>query len=283
MSRRRYLVIVAGLGLAAACGERPAADSAPAEGTPAAAATPPVVDIVGMDYAFQAPDTFPAGVVTLRFRNDGKDLHHVQVARLDGGKTVADLPGALAGGAPPDWLVPVGGPNAPVPGGTTEADVQLAPGNYVLLCLIPAADGAIHVAKGMLKPFTVAGEAAVAQFPAADVSVRLTDYDFVLSTPLTAGRHVIRIETDASQMHELLIARLNEGKTAAELAQWGEKPVGPPPGYPIGGVTGIAPGRENTIAVDLEPGDYALICFMPDAKDGAPHFVHGMIKQIKVS
>ncbi len=33
--------------------------------------------------------------------------------------------------------------------------------------------------------------------------------------------------------------------------------------------------------VDLAPGEYAIVCFLPDAKDGKPHFVHGMIQQIK--
>lgn len=269
---------------AAACSAKPGADA----GQQAAAATPasaaaPVVDVIGMDYAFQAPDTMPAGVVTIRFHNNGKELHHVQVARLDSGKTVADLHGPMA--APPAWLVPIGGPNAPPPGGVFEAQVDLTPGNYVLMCLIPSAvDGQPHLMKGMLKPFTVTGSgAAVATYPAADVTIRLTNYDFVMSQPLTAGHHVIQIETDSTQLHEMLIARLNDGKTALELAQWAEKPNGPPPGMPLGGVTGIAPGQKNTIEVDLTPGEYALICFMPDAKDGKPHYEHGMVKQVKIS
>jgi uncharacterized cupredoxin-like copper-binding protein len=268
--------------LAAACAGKPAADAAKSEAAPAAA-TPPVVTIVAHDYAYQAPDTFPAGVVRLRLEEQGKEMHHVTVARLDSGKTVADIPGALASGRLPGWMVMLGGPNAAVPGGSSEADVTLTPGNYILICLIPSVDGLPHAAKGMIKPFTVAGPATVASLPEADVTIRLTDYDFTLSQPLSAGHHVIRVETDASQTHELLLARVNEGKTALELAQWAEKPVGPPPGLPVGGVTAIAPGGSNVFEVNLEPGDYALICFMPDAKDGKPHYVHGMIKQVKVS
>jgi hypothetical protein len=37
------------------------------------------------------------------------------------------------------------------------------------------------------------------------------------------------------------------------------------------------------VEVDLPAGDYALVCFIPDDKDGKPHFVHGMAKQTKVS
>jgi hypothetical protein len=35
-------------------------------------------------------------------------------------------------------------------------------------------------------------------------------------------------------------------------------------------------------SADFVPGSYALICFLPDVKDGKPHFVHGMVQQIEV-
>jgi uncharacterized cupredoxin-like copper-binding protein len=51
---------------------------------------------------------------------------------------------------------------------------------------------------------------------------------------------------------------------------------------PAGGVVGLAPGEENLLTVDLAPGEYALYCFVPDAKDGKEHVEHGMFKQITV-
>ena len=35
-------------------------------------------------------------------------------------------------------------------------------------------------------------------------------------------------------------------------------------------------------AVDLPAGDYALLCFVPDMKDGKAHYIHGMSKRIKI-
>ena len=54
--------------------------------------------------------------------------------------------------------------------------------------------------------------------------------------------------------------------------------VGAPPGRVA------RPPRElrGFTTVDLEPGEYALICFIPDDKDGKPHVAHGMISQITV-
>jgi len=59
--------------------------------------------------------------------------------------------------------------------------------------------------------------------------------------------------------------------------------IGPAPGALFGGVSGIMPGSHAFVPVDLPAGQYALICFVPDAKDGKPHFAHGMAKLIKVT
>jgi uncharacterized cupredoxin-like copper-binding protein len=51
----------------------------------------------------------------------------------------------------------------------------------------------------------------------------------------------------------------------------------------MGGVSGMAPGMHADFPVTLTPGDYALICFVPDKTDGRLHAEHGMIKQFHVS
>lgn len=243
-----------------------------------------VVTVVARDYAFEAPKSIHAGTVTIRLLNRGKELHHVWLARLDQGKTADDAIAALkAGGPPPSWIVDIGGPNAPVPGGDAEATVTLTAGNYLLMCLIPGGDNVPHVMKGMLAPLTVTGTATAAE-PKSDLAMKLADYGFQLSKPLTAGHHVIRVENTAAQTHEVFVARLAPGKHAPDLVAWmegGQK--GPPPVMPAGGLTGIAPGGHAEMAIDVQPGTYALYCFVPDAKDGKPHVAHGMMKEIEVA
>ena len=58
---------------------------------------------------------------------------------------------------------------------------------------------------------------------------------------------------------------------------------GPPPAVPVGGVGVLEQGMRATFTADLTAGDYGLICFVPDVKDGKMHLVHGMMKNIKVS
>ena len=246
---------------------------------------PNVVTVTAHDFAFEAPAEIPAGLTTFRLVNAGPSLHHIQLIKLEDGKTADDYVAALkAGGPPPRWASLAGGPNPPEPGKSTSATVALEPGSYAMICFVPGTDGVPHVLKGMVHPFTVTGTPAAGMAePKADLVVKLVDFDFQLSAPLTAGKHTIRVENAGSQPHEIAIIRLAPGKTPADIGAWAGKPVGPAPGTLEGGVSGIMPGAHAWAEVDLPPGDYALMCFFPDATDGKPHFVHGMAKVVHVS
>ena len=257
-------------------------------------ADPRTLTITARDFAFDAPDTVQAGVTTIRLVNKGPELHHVWLIRLDEGKTMNDVMTAMrdAGpeGPPPKWITHVGGPNSPRPGSESVGTLLLTPGRYVINCFIPSADGKPHVMKGMMRELIVVPAVAPAAdkggapaFPASDVTLTLNDYSFDFSKPLAAGKQRVMVRNAAAQPHEVFIARLAPGKNAGDLVAWIEKPNGPPPGEPLGGTTGIATGGENQIELDLTPGEYALYCFVPDAKDGKPHIAHGMMKQITVA
>jgi uncharacterized cupredoxin-like copper-binding protein len=117
---------------------------------------------------------------------------------------------------------------------------------------------------------------------APDATMELSDYTFGFSKPLAAGRRVLRVTNVATQPHEVFIAKLAPGKSAGDLLAWVEKMQGPPPGMPMGGTVGLAKGESNDLILDLAPGKYALLCFVPDAKDGKPHIAHGMVKEFEV-
>lgn len=268
-----------------ACGgdTPPAEDAATADASAVVASAPQVIDVSAGDYFYTMADTVPAGATTFRLATTGQEMHHVQLVRLDDGHTMEELMTAMQGGPEPAWAHFVGGPNAPAPNATTSSvTLDLTPGTYAVLCMIPSPDGAPHVAKGMSKRLVVTPSTAETALPTVTARMTLTDYDFVLDAPLTAGSQVIEVKNTAAQPHEVFIAKLAPGKTAAELLQWLEKMDGPPPGAPMGGTVGLSNGMTNYVHADLEPGEYALICFLPDAGDGKPHFVHGMIKQITV-
>jgi uncharacterized cupredoxin-like copper-binding protein len=248
-----------------------------------------VVTVTAVDYAFQAPDSIAAGRTTFHLVNKGPDFHHIWLIKLEDGKTLKDLTEAAKTPGPlPKWAVDVGGPNTPMPGGESSATVELAEGKYVMVCVIPSMkDGQPHYMKGMMKEITVTARRGVEQAgkavaPAADVAMTLDDYTFNLSAPITSATKTIRITNLADQSHEVVIIKLNPGATPQAFLEAIEKPQGPPPGVMVGGVTGIAKGRTIDLTTSLTPGEYTLLCFVPDTKDGKPHIAHGMVKQFTV-
>jgi len=252
---------------------------------------PSVVTITATDYAFGMPDTIPAGLTTFRLVNQGKELHHASLVRLGEGKSAADFQAGLAAATtshapPPSWVTFAGGPNTVTPGDSGTATQTLEPGSYLVVCWIPTADGTPHIMKGMLHPVVVSAAATpAAAAPPADLSIKLTDYDFELSQPVTAGTRVVRVENTGAQAHEVVIAALSPGKTLRDFIAWeqgGEK--GPlPTGRWLGGVSTLDAGGHAQFTTTFAPGSYLLLCFWPDAKDGKPHIMHGMAKQITVS
>lgn len=262
----------------------PSAAQAPASGT----RSPHVVNVKAFDYRFEAPASIPAGTTTFRLQNLGKEPHHLWIVQLTGGKTPADFNKAMkAWGSAlkmPAWAVDVGGPNTAGSNETAEGTMTLEPGTYMLVCWIASPDGMLHVMKGMVKEMTVTGPAVAAAEPTADITMMMDDYSFDLSKPITPGKHTIRFENRAAQSHEAVIARLLPDKSLAQAVTWlSAGQAGPPPIVMMGGASGLAKGRHMFITADFTPGHYALLCFIPDAKDGKPHFVHGMAKEIVVA
>lgn len=276
----RLLPIVATAIVASAC----AKDAPPADGT--AALAPQEVTITATDYGYQLPTTpIHAGLTTITLVNKGQELHHMQLVHLTDGKTVADLAAAIANHEmPPEWAAEAGGPNGALPGSSANATLILEPGLYALYCRIPAPDGVAHLAKGMVIGMEVKpGTGPVAPLPPGDIQMGIFDYGFSMSPAPGAGLHTFYVTNQAAQPHEVVLVKLEPGATMAPWVDWVEGGFsGPPPGMPFAGITDIDPGAAQSFTATLEPGTYGLICFVPDAGDGAPHVLHGMSSMFTV-
>lgn len=265
--------------LLAACG--PAAETT---STPTA---PPVATFTATEFAFTGPDTLAAGPTTFHLASAGAELHHITLVRFDDGHTLEEFLAAMQAGPPPEWAHFMGGPNPPAPGGSSAATVVLTPGSWGMICFVPGPDGVSHVVKGMSKAFTVTPNDTPADEPTAHIVMTLRDYDFDLSTPLTTGTHSFRVENSSAQGHEIFLIRLGEGRTMQDVADFvgameSGTASGPPPGEPMGGVASMDPGERNWFTATLVPGEYAMLCFVPDIGDGRPHMLHGMMRQFTV-
>ncbi|HXI21636.1 MAG TPA: hypothetical protein VNH46_11145, partial [Gemmatimonadales bacterium] len=73
------------------------------------------------------------------------------------------------------------------------------------------------------------------------------------------------------------------GATAESfLASLAPGAAGPPPGTPVGGTGALSPGVHSWWRVSLTPGDYLLVCFVPDPS-GVPHILKGMVRAFSIA
>lgn len=240
------------------------------------------VTFTAANNAFSGPDTLSAGWAKINLVNEGPEPYHVQFVKLEEGKTVDELVTALEANPElfPNWATPYGGPNAPDPGGRTTAYVNLDAGSYALIDVIPDAEGSPHFLTGMTKSLTVTLSEESPDEPQGDVTIELNDFSFATSGTFAAGEQTIRFNNMGIQTHEAVLVKLEDGKTADDYLN--TPPGSPPPAISLGGITGIAPGAEQYINAQFEPGNYALFCFFPDSNSRAPHFVLGMLQEFTI-
>ena len=258
---------------------------------PAAAPPPPASVIIhASDYAFDAPMQIPAGFTTFHLVNDGPGLHHALFVRLDSGKTVTDLLLSLkTSEALPAWATFVGGPNVPDPGKESVATLDLAPGNYALICILDVPGHVAHYKSGMYRALTVTAAPATAAttpkavVPIADNTIALSDYVFALGMPITAGTHTFQVVNATGPPHEVLFVQLDAGKTGQDYLDWALTMRGPAPGRAIGGTAAAAAGVTQWFSATFAPGEYLLISLVPDPRDGKPQYMHGMMQTVKVN
>ena len=247
------------------------------------------IEVVATDFAYEVPEReapLPAGPIEISLRNDGAEEHQATVISFKPGKGLPDLAGLGEDDlqALYDIVDGWGGPNVVAPGGTVSATVDLDEGEYVFICFIPSPDGVPHAAKGMLTPFQVGPpEGEQVALPEGDTgaTVVVKDYGFGFPEDFD-GSADLTVVNEGPQPHELAIYGLGDGVTVADATAYLAAPDGPPPFTSITGVSAMNVEERNLLPVDLEPGEYMVICFLPDVSDGAPHFTKGMAQPLTV-
>lgn len=306
-SKPTMLIAAAAL-LAAACAGAPGASpsasdvptvapetSAPASVEPSASASASAaagaaaLEVVATEYAFAMPQTVAAGPTEITVRNDGQEDHQAQVARLNTGVTIDQFNAELQNPDPSAALglvTLVGGPTGVAPGESVTTGSDLEPGPHVFLCFLSGEDGVPHLAKGQIAVLEVTEPAADGALPEGEMELTLQDFAFVGVDTLTAGQHTLTVTNDGPQPHEATIVKLADGVTVDALrgmfTATEPPPDGPPPFTSAGGIAGIAADMTATLDVDLEAGEYAWICFIPDPATGKAHAALGMIGGLTV-
>lgn len=285
MKHKNFFIILAVLLLAlalSACG------TAAASSKTSDVAAIPEITIKAADFSFDAPEQVEAGLVKVNLVNNGHEPHHAQIVRLNDGVTMDQFQAALQEGEAAAFplIAFVGGPGLVDPGLTSQVTLDLTPGLYVLLCFVPSHDGIPHLAKGMVRPIEVVAATDTADSsvsrPRVDGTVKLMDFSFVLPAEIKAGRQVWEVVNEGQQPHEIMLVKLAEGKTMADIQAFMQHPHGTPPFSQIGGFQAINPGASGWLNLTLTPGEYIAICHVPDPASGHAHSELGMVMPFSV-
>lgn len=131
------------------------------------------------------------------------------------------------------------------------------------------------------------------------VSVTAEDYKFSgVDRRIDAGPTVFTFDNDGTEYHELLVLRRNDGvdQPVEELLALDEETVSSM--ITDTGAAFAGPGTTSYTAIDLQPGKYIAICFIPTGlttqvfdemmatgaePQGQPHAMNGMIAEFEVT
>lgn len=253
-----------------------ATDAASAATGDAVNAAGAVVQVNVAATGIEIPSTIPSGIVTFAYQTADDAPGMPEFARLNDGVTLDQFMQA----AQQDIMAAV--PLVTMIGNAEKklgdkVTYDLKPGEYV--GLIFQEDG-----PPLTAGFT-AGEPSGAAEPQADVTAQLADFAFILPDEIAAGPQTWQIENTGAQWHEMGIVKLQEGTSVNDLlgmlAQEGQD--GPPPFEDVVFWSPMGAGQRAWVTWDLPPGEYTVICFLPDlAGDMSPHAAHGMIRTLVV-
>jgi hypothetical protein len=275
----------------------------------------PAIEVAVSEEGVVAPSTLPAGIYHVTLSVSEGNNAYVDFMQPPAGLSVEEMTqGALDAGAndqvQPGWGF-AGGGNTPEAGVSATFLIELAPGDYQI-----AASYYPELAEGeeydianeimQLSPLTVTDAATPAASPAADsgatpaaadpsgapnadVVLEMTDdLRYIVSPdPVPAGPQLWEItNTGTEHSHHVVMYGVPDGTTAdAIVADFAGLMSGTPPASEplIFSFTGTAyaalqsGGHTTWNILDLDPGSYAVICFIIDPMTGMPHALDGMV------
>ncbi len=112
------------------------------------------------------------------------------------------------------------------------------------------------------------------------VDVVAVEFDFQFDPNITAGRTSFVLTDDGAEAHFLGIAKLAEGVDLETALQ--SEDDSSIEGFWETGIAAPGGDDEEVVTFDLEPGNYAMYCFIPTA-DGTPHAFLGMAVEFTVA
>lgn len=260
----------------------------------------------GADGLIDPPASVEAGRYVITLRNDSELVSELYLITYSEGQTLEDLEGLVAelntGESVPDGLYtqPLhGGPTA-APGATGRAIVDLEPGDWVFDLTQYPADGEEGGNADTFSELTVTGEMPELTDVPTDYTVEMFEMGFTfVPGEISAGPAIWELTNTGDQPHflelesypepftldqaeALLAAFAGQGAPATPGAE-DVVPLDPEQLTPVVSSAVVSAGESFWIELDLEPGYYLAICWIPDQETGMPHAFMGMVAVVQVT
>jgi hypothetical protein len=302
MDRISALIVAVALLLGAATGVHANAPYKNADLDARLTGYPEFVIRLGEDR-IEAPARAIAGRTLVVEENPGAEEGHAFMLRIPDDVTEATVQAVVssadsAAQETPEWFwraTFAGNPDRAAPGGgRAVALVDLVPGRYLVGDPFrPASEYArVEVVAETVAPATKA------EGPDAAVVAAMHEMAFDLPKEVHSGRQIWRVDNTGGMPHEIALLPVPAGATADDvktaigaLMADGAPDATPAAGDPlaklgaawacwhgeaIAGVGATSPSRSVWAQIDLAPGTYAAVCFVPDPATFTPHLMMGM-------
>jgi hypothetical protein len=235
----------------------------------------------GTEKGITGPSSAETGSAEITFQNNGKETSDLQLIRVEGDHSTAEVAkalGAAGRGKPfPDWFFAGGGAGTTAAGESQVVTEVLEPGTYYGVNTggppDPKAIAAVEVT----------GDASDEELE-ADGEIQAIDYGFKASG-LEAGENEILFSNTGAQPHHILASKTIGDATAADAEKFFKSDSsGKPPLVQKGSQdTAVVEGGESQlVTLNLKPGRYVLYCFISDRQGGPPHALKGMVDEVEV-
>lgn len=269
-----------------------AQDDTPPTGTPLLDALGlPTLEITISSEASTIPTETVAGLQLLTVHNDTDGFAVSTITLLPAGVTDEDYLAAIMADTLPEWVA-----DATIAGGidqdpqtTASIAVFLTPGTWTVGLQSENVDVANPIGE-----LVVTGEAdpAAAESIPVSVTAGLGAYTFDLPDTVSSGPQIWQVENMHAAIHHLVLFEADRLYSADEIVGGLESLfMGTPvadgfdlstAGVPIA-TSALSEGSSIWIEVDLQPGYYVALCFLPDVGGDAPHAFMGMVDSFEVN
>ena len=129
------------------------------------------------------------------------------------------------------------------------------------------------------------GASASAGAGAGELAIVAREFSYEAPATIPAGPVRITLTNQGKEEHMAQIAKLADGTSLDQLLaalMQNDFAAAFKMMTLVGGPTAVLPGKEQEVAAVLDPGNYALLCFV-SSPDGIPHLAKGMVAQLKVT